>query len=97
VFKQRILLAPETDASRAFLAAEPANTEMPNSVDLSDFGTVLFASGFRPDFASWIPWPDAFDDHGFPKQSDGASDVVEGLYFVGIHFVRKRKSGLFAA
>ena len=31
---------------------------------------------------------------GFPVQIDGASIVVPGLYFVGIHFLRKRKSSL---
>jgi putative flavoprotein involved in K+ transport len=73
---------------------EPANVDMPASIDLTDIGSVLFTGGFRPDFTSWIPWPTAFDDHGFPKQTDGASDIVDGLYFVGLHFLRKRKSGL---
>ena len=62
-------------------------------LDLAGFGTVMFAGGFRPDF-SWLPWPDAFDDHGFPIQKDGASTSVDGLHFVGMHFLRKRKSAL---
>jgi len=66
----------------------------PAEVDLAGFGAVVFASGFRPDFRSWLPWPDAFDDSGFPLQVDGASTVIPGLYFVGIHFLRKRKSSL---
>jgi putative flavoprotein involved in K+ transport len=66
----------------------------PGEVDLAGFGAVIFASGFRPDFRSWLPWPDAFDDGGFPLQVDGASTVIPGLYFVGIHFLRKRKSSL---
>jgi putative flavoprotein involved in K+ transport len=61
---------------------------------LAGFGAVIFASGFRPDFRSWLPWPGAFDDGGFPIQVDGASTVIPGLYFVGIHFLRKRKSSL---
>ncbi len=28
----------------------------------------------------------------FPIHGDGASTVLPGLYFVGIHFLRKRKS-----
>jgi putative flavoprotein involved in K+ transport len=55
---------------------------------------VIFATGFRPDYLSWLPWPDAFDHHGFPIQEDGASTVIPGLYFVGVHFLRKRKSSL---
>jgi choline dehydrogenase-like flavoprotein len=66
----------------------------PAELDLTAFGAVVFASGFRPDFRSWMPWPDAFDDDGFPIQVDGTSTVIPGLYFVGVHFLRKRKSSL---
>jgi putative flavoprotein involved in K+ transport len=38
--------------------------------------------------------PSAFDELGFPIQEDGASSVIQGLYFVGVHFLRKRKSSL---
>jgi putative flavoprotein involved in K+ transport len=38
--------------------------------------------------------PGAFDELGFPIQEDGASSVVRGLHFVGVHFLRKRKSSL---
>ena len=31
---------------------------------------------------------------GFPLQEDGASLTVPGLYFCGVHFLRKRKSSL---
>jgi putative flavoprotein involved in K+ transport len=55
---------------------------------------VIFAAGFRPDYRSWLLWPDAFDSWGFPLTQDGASTVVPGLYFVGVHFLRKRKSSL---
>jgi len=49
-------------------------------------------SGFRPDYGAWLPWPEAFDEFGFPLQQDGASTVVDGLYFAGGHFQRKRMS-----
>jgi putative flavoprotein involved in K+ transport len=38
--------------------------------------------------------PGAFDEFGFPLHEDGASTAVPGLYFVGVHFLRKRKSSL---
>jgi putative flavoprotein involved in K+ transport len=38
--------------------------------------------------------PGAFDELGFPVHRDGASTAVPGLYFVGVHFLRKRKSSL---
>ena len=66
----------------------------PERIDLSGFGAVIFAGGFRPDYGSWIPWREAFDDLGFPIHEEGASTVVPGLYFVGVHFLRKRKSSL---
>ena len=73
---------------------EPFTSSAPNSIDLADLGSVIFAAGFRPDYRSWLPWPDAFDTWGFPLTQDGASTVVPGLYFVGVHFLRKRKSSL---
>jgi len=64
------------------------------TMDLEPFGTVIFTGGFRPDYRSWLPWPDAFDEAGFPIQRDGASTVIPGLFFVGLHFMRTRKSAL---
>jgi hypothetical protein len=52
------------------------------------------AGGFRPAYASWIRCPGAFDELGFPIHEEGASTVVSGLHFVGVHFLRKRKSSL---
>jgi putative flavoprotein involved in K+ transport len=54
-------------------------------------GTVLWANGFRPDF-SWIEAP-LFDEHGWPVQQRGVT-AVPGLYFVGVHWLHKRKSSL---
>jgi putative flavoprotein involved in K+ transport len=75
-------------------APEPFDPAIPEELDIAEFGTVLFTGGFRPDFTSWLPWPDAFDDHGFPIQKDGTSTIIDGLHFVGVHFLRKRKSSL---
>jgi putative flavoprotein involved in K+ transport len=65
------------------------------SVDTAGFGTLIYAGGFRPGFASLIAVPNAFDDHGFPIHHEGESTVVPGLFFVGAHFLRKRKSSIF--
>lgn len=73
---------------------EPFTANAPEQLDLSELGVVIFASGFRPDFRSWLPWSEAFDDFGFPIHRNGASTVVPGLHFVGVHFLRKRKSSL---
>lgn len=71
----------------------PFDARAPGSVGLAGFGAVIFTSGFRPDYSSWVHF-DAFDETGFPIHEDGASKVVGGLYFCGVHFLRKRKSSL---
>jgi putative flavoprotein involved in K+ transport len=73
----------------------PLASEARELLDLKGFGAVVFAGGFRPDYRSWVSIPRAFDEVGFPIHKDGASLVAEGLYFVGVHFLRKRKSSLF--
>ncbi len=72
----------------------PFDASSPDTVSLAGFGAVIFAGGFRPDYRSWLPWSAAFDDLGFPIQTDGASTFVDGLYFVGVPFLRTRKSPL---
>lgn len=64
-------------------------------MDLSDFAAVIFTCGFRPDYTSWVRFPQAFDELGFPIQQDGSSTIVPGLHFMGVHFQRKRKSATF--
>jgi putative flavoprotein involved in K+ transport len=73
---------------------EPFDGSSPEELDLARFGAVIFTGGFRPDYASWIRIPGAFDELGFPLHVEGASAVAPGLYFVGVHFLRKRKSSL---
>jgi putative flavoprotein involved in K+ transport len=75
---------------------EPAKFDglAPEGVSLDGFGAVIFAGGYRPDYQSWLSWPAAFDDLGFPIQTDGASTVVDDLYFIGVPFLRNRKSSL---
>jgi putative flavoprotein involved in K+ transport len=72
----------------------PFDARAPERLDLRDFGCVIFTTGFRPDYRSWLPWPDAFDELGFPLHREGESTVVPRLYFAGVHFLRKRKSSL---
>ena len=52
------------------------------------FGSVLMATGFRPDF-SWLNLP-AFDRKG-QLQHDGGI-VEHGLYAMGLPYLRQRKS-----
>ena len=71
----------------------PFHADPPLELDLTGFGVVIFASGFRPDYTHWLRFP-AFDAMGFPLTDNGASTVVPGLFFCGVHFLRKRKSSV---
>ncbi|MBI3647791.1 MAG: NAD(P)-binding domain-containing protein [Actinobacteria bacterium] len=73
---------------------EPFDARAPEHLDLSDFGAVIFTGGFRPDYGRWVKVPGAFDELGFPNHVEGASSAAQGLYFVGVHFLRTRKSSL---
>lgn len=73
---------------------EPFVTDAPTALPVDRFSAVLCTGGFRPDYGQWLPWSEAFDDVGFPLQVDGASTVVDGLFFMGVHFLRKRKSSI---
>jgi putative flavoprotein involved in K+ transport len=70
----------------------PVKADTFNELDIRGLGAVIFTSGYRPAYRDWVRFPDAFDDLGFPIQRDGVSTVVSGLYFMGTHFLRKRKS-----
>ncbi|MET0769395.1 MAG: NAD(P)-binding domain-containing protein [Solirubrobacteraceae bacterium] len=74
---------------------EPFDPAAPGELDLAGFGAVIVAGGYRPDYARWVQIPGAFDAMGFPLHHEGASTVADGLYFAGVHFLRKRKSTLF--
>jgi putative flavoprotein involved in K+ transport len=75
-------------------APPPFDATSPTSLDVSSLGVVVWAGGFRPNYASWVRVPGAFDDLGFPVHVQGASVALPGLYFVGVHFLRTRKSSL---
>ncbi len=53
--------------------------------------TVIWTSGYRPDYG-WVKVP-VFDDMGFPVQREGRTKVP-GLYFMGVHWMRKGKSSI---
>jgi putative flavoprotein involved in K+ transport len=91
-------LLGEQLASRGIAAPElpdppPFHADPPLDLDLNGFGVAIVTSGFRPDYARWVRFP-AFDAMGFPLTDNGASTVVPGLFFCGVHFLRKRKSSV---
>ncbi len=60
-------------------------------IDAEGIKTVIWTTGFRPDYG-WIKAP-VFDEMGFPVQTDGHTEVP-GLYFMGVHFMRKAQSAV---
>ena len=71
----------------------PLRVETRTELDASKegIGAVIWTSGYRPDYR-WLKLP-VVDDMGFPVQRDGASEVP-GLYFAGVHWMRKLKSSI---
>ena len=53
----------------------------------------MAGSWFRPDYGGWVKFP-VFDERGFPIVDDALATAVPGLYFCGVHFLRKRRSSL---
>jgi putative flavoprotein involved in K+ transport len=70
----------------------PAPTVPPparNTVDLADFGTVIWATGFKPDY----PWLDpSLLNHRGAIVHDGGVMSEPGMYVLGLPFGRRRKS-----
>lgn len=60
-------------------------------LDTAGISTIMWATGYGYDY-SWIDFP-VFDGAGFPETDRGVT-TVPGLYFVGLHFLHKRKSDL---
>jgi putative flavoprotein involved in K+ transport len=77
---------PPMGAPTPFSVTDPIT-----KLDLAGFAAVIIAAGFRPNY-DWIDFP-VFDEIGYPVTSDGAVTSVPGLYFCGVHFMRRRRSG----
>lgn len=79
---------PATPDPRDGYDADP-----PTELDLAEaeVDSVLWATGSTFDFG-WIDGLDT-DDFGYPVHERGATPVP-GLYFVGLHWLHTRKSGL---
>jgi putative flavoprotein involved in K+ transport len=65
----------------------------PLTLDLTtgQIKTIIWASGYRPDY-SWLELP-VFDHKGMLRH-DGGILCEPGMYLMGAHFLRRRKSSL---
>jgi putative flavoprotein involved in K+ transport len=57
----------------------------------NNINSIIWTTGFGGDY-SWINLP-ALDSNRQPKHKDGVSDI-EGMYYTGLVWQRKRKSGI---
>lgn len=95
----RLLEAIDAWAAERGIDAPPPERYTPTRIesspplwlDLREFRTVLWATGFRPDF-SWLDVP-VFDRKGRLRHEGGVVDAP-GLYLMGMPFLRRRKSAL---
>ncbi|MEM7142610.1 MAG: NAD(P)-binding domain-containing protein [Actinomycetota bacterium] len=64
----------------------------PDAIDLDEagIGTVIWATGFRPHY----PWlhERVFDERGEIRHDGGVVDAENGLYVLGLPFLRRRRS-----
>lgn len=65
--------------------------EPPLGLDLGTIKTIVWATGYRPDY-SWLELP-VLDRKGMIRHDGGVGDLP-GLYLMGLHFMRRRKSSL---
>ena len=93
---ERGLQAPAADAGNTDhggpLRAAPPATPRAIDLDATPIRTVIWATGFAYDF-SWIEAPGSFDEFGYPRQHGGVSPEP-GLFFIGLNWLSKRKSGI---
>ena len=72
----------------------PLEPEPLESVPVRELGAVVVAAGFRSRYTEWVDIPGIVDDLGFPVHVNGESVVAPDLHFVGVHFLRRRRSSL---
>jgi putative flavoprotein involved in K+ transport len=88
-------LPPDLQPGRRESASSADQNHPALELDLgkAGIGTVIWATGYRPDFA-WVRLP-FVDPDGYPLQRRGVTPV-EGLYVLGLDWLHTAKSGLFA-
>lgn len=86
--------APPSEPDPIDEPAAPARYTSPAELDLADRGitSVIFSIGFETD-RSWLRVPDAFGPDGDVLHEGGRSPVP-GLWFVGLLWMRHRRSGI---
>jgi putative flavoprotein involved in K+ transport len=82
------LEAPERFAPTEVAAAPPLGLDLASG----EIATIIWATGFRPDY-SWLDVP-VLDRKGMVRHDGGVVTDADGLYILGLPFLRRRKSTL---
>jgi putative flavoprotein involved in K+ transport len=84
---------PDAEPDPVDAVRSDAGRRAPAELDLeaASITTVIWATGYGFDYR-WVHLP-VFDDYGFPVQQRGVTRFP-GLYFLGMHFLYNRKSGI---
>jgi putative flavoprotein involved in K+ transport len=84
-YRRQELLAAGVDLRSARLVGAREGRPLLSDDSVHDVATVLWCTGFRPDFR-WVE-PAPLDDRGWPLQERGLAVGAPGLYFLGIPFL----------
>ena len=68
----------------------PAPTRLELDLVANDIGTVIWATGYRPDY-SWLDVP-VLDNKGRIRHIGGVVDDAPGMYVTGLNVLRRRRS-----
>lgn len=90
---RRGIVAPPSDPDPADEPADAASFSAPAELDLADRGVrcVIFSTGFGADY-SWLRLP-IFGPDGSVAHHEGRG-AVDGVWFVGLLWMRMRRSGI---
>jgi putative flavoprotein involved in K+ transport len=81
------------DVSEPHEARPTVVGDPPTELDVRSFSTVIWATGYRPRY-EWLT-PHAFDPRGRVRHEGGVG-ALPGLYFLGLPFMRRRRSNLIS-
>lgn len=84
---------PEDDPAEAPEAALFESSRADINLEAEGIATLIWCTGFGGDFG-WMEGNVELDRHGEPLHDGGLNTTTQGVYFLGVPWQRKRKSGL---
>src|SRR5207245_10709350 len=82
--------AGSTGGERPESTRVPANPPLALDLTRGEIRTVVWATGYRPDY-SWLDVP-VLDRRGHVRHDGGVVTRVRGMYILGTPFLRRRRS-----